>query len=121
MPDGNSPDPRSNGPHAPAGDARLQNLLERVCDQLATPAEAEELGERLAADKDAREYYLSYVSLHSSLQNYASPAAAPSSFGDGSGDEGDEVPSRRASLRRPLAMLAAAAAIAGLAAGLLFR
>lgn len=108
-----SSSPNSNGSNTPANDARLQGLLERVCDHVATAAEAEELGARLAADKRAREYYLSYLALHSSLQNGALPAVA--------GGDDDDVPRRRVSVRRTLAILATAAAIAAAAWGLFFQ
>jgi hypothetical protein len=120
MSDDNSTDPGSNGMRASASGARLQSLLERVCDQLVSAVELEELGELLAADKEVREYYLEYLSLHSSLQNYAWPAPQ-SSLNDGSERDEDHVPRRRPSLRRMTAILAAAATIAAAAVGLYLR
>lgn len=47
---------------------RLDYLLERLCDQLATDDELAELNAIFARSKAAREYYLQTISLHSSLQ-----------------------------------------------------
>jgi FecR protein len=59
------------GEHAPDGGARLHNLLEKICDQSANSDEANELNTLLVADRSARAYYLRYLSLHSSLLNFA--------------------------------------------------
>jgi hypothetical protein len=120
MPDENLPDPDSNGMHAPASDARLQSLLESVCDQSVNAAELDELDALLTADKQIREYYLEYLSLHSSLQNHAWPAVQ-SCLSNSSGCDVDEIPERRIRLRRMMSILAIAATIAVATAGFYFR
>src|ERR1700740_358793 len=98
MSEENLPIPNSDGKDASASDARLQSLLERVCDQLVTAAELEELGTLLNANKEVREYYLKHLSLHSSLHNYGWPV--PASCDSGScGCEVDDIPPRRGRLR----------------------
>src|SRR6478672_2831259 len=99
--DNKLPDPDPKGKQAPSSSARLQSLLERVCDQTVTAVELEELGELLAADKEVREYYLKYLSVHSSLQNHAWPA--DESCSSDICERDDEVPQRRVSLRRMMA------------------
>src|SRR5262245_43030853 len=74
-----NPPSQSHAEEAPDDTARLNCLLERVCDQLATPDELAELEALLIGDKFARERYLRYVSLHACLVNGAigrSPNAA---------------------------------------------
>src|SRR5689334_15445160 len=99
MPDKSLPDPDSAGEHTPTSDAHLQNLFERLCDQLATTSELEELGAHLTADKDIRERYLKYLSLHSSLQDFAWPATEICLNGSCAPD-GDEIPRRSVGWRR---------------------
>src|SRR4029079_7826087 len=118
--DNKLPDPGPKGKQAPASSARLQSLLERVCDQTVTAIELEELGELLAADKEVREYYLKYLSVHSSLQNHAWPADELCSCESCETDE-VVIPRRRLSLRRMTAILATAATIAAAALGLYLR
>lgn len=56
----------------PAEDhARLQDLLDRVCDQVITAEEIAELDTLLTADKNAREHYVRHIALHSVLQSGA--------------------------------------------------
>src|ERR1700743_2522688 len=99
MSDDYLPDPATNGIHDPGGNARLQNLLEMVCDQSASTSEVEELGSLLSGNKDHREYYLKYLSLHCSLQNYAS-TRDESYSGDSLICEVAEAPLRRAKVPR---------------------
>ncbi|HEY2759487.1 MAG TPA: hypothetical protein VGI75_02050, partial [Pirellulales bacterium] len=66
MADDNLPPLTANGEYTVSGDARLQNLLEKICDQSADAEEASELNAILTNAKSARDYYLRYLSLHSS-------------------------------------------------------
>jgi hypothetical protein len=116
----NLPDPDSNEMCAPASDARLQNLLERICDQSLDAAELEELDALLTADKQMRDYYLRYLSLHSSLQT-CTLAAPQSCVSDSCAWHVDDIPHRRLGRRRTMAILATAATIATVAAGLYSR
>src|SRR4029079_2923761 len=77
-------------------------------------------GELLAADKEVREYYLKYLSVHSSLQNHAWPVDESSSCVSCELDD-DNIPRRLVSLRRMMAILATAATIAAAALGLYLR
>lgn len=63
----------SNSDNSPAGEAgklrqaKLDSLLERLCDQVIAPAELQELNHRLTGDPSARQSYLQYIRLHSLL------------------------------------------------------
>ena len=120
MTDNNLLDPDSNGMCTPANDARLQNLLESVCDQSINPSELEELGVLLAADKRVRDYYLEYLSLHCALQT-CSLTTADSYLTDSCGCDIEGTPQRYLSLRRVAAILAIAATVAAAAVGLHLR
>jgi hypothetical protein len=118
--DENLPNADLNEKDSPADSARLQSIIERVCDQLASAAELEDLGALLNADKDVREYYLTHLSLHSSLQDHALPTLE-SCLDDSCGIDDDNIPPRRLSRRRSLAILATAATIAAVALGWYLR
>jgi hypothetical protein len=120
MADVNLPPLATNGEYTPSGDARLHNLLEKICDQSADAEEASDLNAILTNDKSARDFYLRYLSLHSSLLNCA--GQQPDTSSDECFDCEPEIASPRRALRRTLWTIATAAMVAAvLASASLYR
>ncbi len=113
--DQSSPLTRNQG-IVPDDYARLHSLLEKVCDQSVDAAEAHELDALLALEKSVREYYLRYISLHSSLQNGA-VGISESSADECSDCMADINRSRRTLRRKIVGVLALAATLAAVLLG----
>ena len=113
--DQSSPLTRNQG-IVPDDYARLHSLLEKVCDQAVNAAEAQELDALLASEKSVREYYLRYISLHSSLQNGV-VGISESSADECSDCMADINRSRRTLRRKIVGVLALAATLAAVLLG----
>jgi hypothetical protein len=113
-----SSQPASNEAHGRACDARLQGMLDLVCDRLICAAELKELDALLLQEKEIREYYLKYLSLHSSLQNYA---WSVSDSDESNVCRTEDARRRHFRLRRMSTILAAAAMLAAVWVGFYIR
>jgi hypothetical protein len=65
---------------SPQEHPRLRSLLEKLCEEYISAAEAEELATVLRCDSQARRYYLRYIHLHAAL-GYAGARITSSALG----------------------------------------